>query len=243
MTEAPAVTVTGLWKRFGRRDVFRGLDVAIAPGRVTAIVGPNAAGKTTLIKALLGLVRPDRHSGPIEVGGASVNGDPGYRERVGYMPQFAQFPAELSGREVLRFIQGLRNRSSDLDEELLLAFDLGAALDQPVRTLSGGTRQKLNAIVAFLFRPALVILDEPTVGLDPVAAGILKDKIRAAAGAGTTIILTSHILSEVEELARDLIFVVEGEVRFAGPLRELLVRTGEARLERAVARLLLEDRR
>jgi Cu-processing system ATP-binding protein len=240
---AAGLSMRGLRKHFGKREVLRGIDLEVLPGRITAIVGPNAAGKTTLIKAILGLVRPDRQSGPVQVDGMPVNGDPGYRERIGYMPQAAQFPEELTGREVLGFLKSLRGRAGELDEELIGRFALGDALDQPVRTLSGGSRQKLNAIAAFLFRPAVLILDEPTASLDPVAAGVLKDKVRQASSGGATVVITSHILSEVEELAEDIVFLVEGEIRFAGPLEALRDQTGEAKLERAIAKLLTEGAR
>ena len=242
MTTA-GLTMRGLQKHFGKREVLRSLDLEIFPGRITAIVGPNAAGKTTLIKTILGLVRPDRDSGPVQVDGMIVNGDPSYRERIGYMPQAAHFPEELTGREVLGFLKSLRGRAGVLDEDLLEKFALGDALEKPVRTLSGGSRQKLNAITAFLFCPALLILDEPTVSLDPVAAGVLKAKMRQASAGGATVILTSHILSEVEELADDIVFLAEGESRYAGPLRGLLEQTGEPTLERAIAKLLTEDAR
>jgi Cu-processing system ATP-binding protein len=239
MTRVPSgVTISGLRKRFGRREVLRGLDCTIAPGRITAIVGPNAAGKTTLIKAILGLVRRRPGDGSIQLDGAELDGDCAYRDRIGYMPQAAQFPEQLTGREVLELVIGLRNRPSDLDRELIERFRLDPMLDQPVRTLSGGSRQKLNAAVAFLFRPALLILDEPTAGLDPVASGILKEKVRRAPVEGGTVVLTSHLMGEVEELAQDLIFLLEGQVAWQGPVEALLRRTGETRLERAMARLL-----
>ena len=114
------------------------------------------------------------------------------------------------------------------------------ALGQPVRQLSGGTRQKLNAAIAFLFRPALLILDEPTAGLDPVAASILKDKVRRAPAEGTTVVLTSHLMSEVEELAQHLVFLLDGQVAYQGSIEGLLAHTGESRLERAMARFLEE---
>lgn len=237
------LSMKGLRKHYGKREVLRGLDLDVLPGRITAIVGPNAAGKTTLIKAVLGLVRPDRHGGLVRVDGMMVNGDPTYRERIGYMPQAAQFPEELTGREVLAFLKSLRGRATNLDEDLIERFALGDALDNPVRTLSGGSRQKLNAIAAFLFRPALLILDEPTASLDPVAAGVFKDKVRQVSAGGATVVITSHILSEVEELAEDIVFMVEGEIRFAGPLGAILERTGEVKLERAIATLLRDGAR
>jgi Cu-processing system ATP-binding protein len=239
MTE-PRIRFRGLRKRFGRLEVLRGVDLDVPAGRITAIVGPNAAGKSTLIKTLLGLVRLPGSGGTVEVDGDVVNGGPAYRAGIGYMPQAAHFPSNLTGREVIALLKDLRGPGALLDEELIGSLRLEPALDQPVSTLSGGTRQKLNAVVAFLFRPTILVLDEATAGLDPVAAGLLKAKVRAAAAGGATVILTGHILGEIEELADDIVFLIEGTVGFRGTLDELLARSGEANLERALARLLTE---
>jgi Cu-processing system ATP-binding protein len=174
----------------------------------------------------------------VEVNDTLVGRDPTYRKRIGYMPQAARFPEHLTGREIIGLLTGLRGRSAGLDEELIEQFRLDAHLDKPIRTLSGGTRQKLNAAVAFLFRPRLLILDEPTAGLDPVAAGVLKDKVLRAPAEGATVILTSHIMSEIEELAQDLVFLVEGNVVYQGSIESLLEQSGETRLERAIAGIL-----
>jgi Cu-processing system ATP-binding protein len=230
-----ALELAGIRKRFGRLQVLDGVDAVLASGRVTAIVGPNAAGKSTLIKCVLGLVRPDE--GQIRVLGEPVGADPAYRRRIGYMPQGAPFPENLTGGEILRMLKGLRGES-ETDEELIHRFNLGPELAKPIRTLSGGTRQKLNAVVAFLFRPPVVVLDEPTAGLDPLASGILKEKIQETVEQGTTVVLTSHIMSEIEELANEVIFLVEGRVHFQGTMEQLRRTTGEQRLERAVARLM-----
>ncbi|MEO8452749.1 MAG: ABC transporter ATP-binding protein [Gemmatimonadota bacterium] len=238
MSAAPEVRVEGLTKRFGRLQALRGIDLTIAAGRITAVLGPNAAGKTTVIKAVLGLVRLDRHGGRILIDGEPIASGYRYRERIGYMPQAAQFPEYLTGREVINLLRDLRGRPADLDEELLERFALGPALEKPIRTLSGGTRQKINAIVAFLFRPSLLILDEPTAGLDPIASGVLKDKVQRAPSEGKTVLVTSHVLSEVEEMAQDIVFLIEGRVEFTGTLASLIETTGEPKLERAIARLL-----
>jgi Cu-processing system ATP-binding protein len=234
----PAVRIEGLRKRFGRLEVLRGVDVTVAPGRITAIVGPNAAGKSTLIKAIVGLVRIPPDGGRIMVGDRPIGDDLSHRAQLGYMPQAARFPDHLTGREVMALLRQLRVADHPVDLDLVEAFRLEPVLDRPIRALSGGTRQKLNAAVAFLFRPSLIILDEPTAGLDPVASGILKQKVTQAAAAGTTILLTSHILSEVEELAENIIFLSEGRVAFQGSCAALLAEAGEDRLERAVARLM-----
>lgn len=231
------IEIRALEKRFGALEVLRGLDLRIARGRVTAIVGPNAAGKTTLIKSILGLTRPD--AGAILVDGHDIigNGD-AYRARIGYMPQAPRLPEHLTGAEVLALLRDLRGAPATLDESLIDAFDLERELNKPLRTLSGGTRQKVNAVAAFLFKPELLILDEPTAGLDPIASGVLKDRIRDARSAGATFIVTSHIMSELEELADDVAFLADGRVRFAGAVRALIRETQQHNLERAVAQML-----
>jgi Cu-processing system ATP-binding protein len=231
----PVVEVSEVTKRFGRLLVLDRVSFGIRVGRVTAILGPNASGKSTVIKILLGLVRPD--AGRIVVNGVSVNGDPGYRAAVGYMPQAARFPENLSGREVVAMLRDLRPDGRE-DDELFHQFGLDQEMGRPVRTLSGGTRQKLNAAVAFLFHPALLILDEPTAGLDPVASDVLKEKIRQARRDGVSIILTSHVLAELEDLVDDIVFLLDGGVVFQGSIRRLKESTGRDRLEQAVAGLM-----
>jgi Cu-processing system ATP-binding protein len=229
--------IHGLTKRFGALDVLRGVDLSIAAGRVAAVVGPNGAGKTTLIKSILGLTRPD--GGEIRLDGEVVRGD-AYRARIGYMPQIAHFPENLTAAELIAMLVDLRGASdAERDEELVARFALGPHLGKPLRTLSGGTRQKVNAVLALLFRPQLLILDEPTAGLDPVSSAILKDKVAAERAGGRAVLLTSHIMSEIEELADDVVFLVDGSVDFAGPVAELRRATGQTRLERAIAHLML----
>jgi len=232
----PAIEISGLHKRFGRTNVLAGLDAVVDRGRVTALVGPNAAGKSTLLKCLLGLARPD--AGTIRVEGKLVTSDPAYRRSIGYMPQRAAFPDHLTGDEVIALLRRVRGADAAIDFELIDRFGLGGELRKRVHTLSGGTRQKLNAVAAYLFRPALVILDEPNAGLDPVANGILKQKIADASQHGATHLITSHVLSELEELANDVLFVVDGRVQYSGSLDGLRMATGERRLERAVGRLM-----
>ncbi len=235
MTE-PLVRITQLAKAFGSLPVLRSVDLVVRPGRVMAVVGPNGAGKTTLIKALLGLTHPD--SGDISFGGSRVTGDEAYRARIGYMPQIARYPENLTGAELLGMLKDLRGADARIDEELIELLDLDAALAKPLRVLSGGTRQKVNAVMAFLFSPELLVLDEPTAGLDPLSSRILKDKILAASSAGRTVIVTSHIMNELEELADDVAFMVEGRALFVGTLEELKRITSQTTLERAIATMM-----
>lgn len=230
------ITARGVTKHFGRLEVLRQVDLEIPAGRITGLVGPNAAGKSTFIKSVLGLVRPD--AGELQVLGQPVNGDERYRSRIGYMPQAAHFPENLSGAEVLAMIRDLRGPGAASDTALLDGFDLGPQLDKPIRTLSGGTRQKLSAALAFLFRPDLLVLDEPTAGLDPIASGIFKEQLAAVRERGASILLASHTLSELEAHADDIVFLLDGRIRFHGPVAQLMERTGFANLERAVAALM-----
>jgi Cu-processing system ATP-binding protein len=232
------IEISHVTKRYGKLEVLRGVDLTVQPGRVTAIVGPNGAGKTTLIKMILGLARPD--DGVLYVDGARVNGDCAYRARLGHMPQIARFPENLSAAELLAMLKDLRGAGARTDEELLERFALGDQLGKPLRTLSGGTRQKVNAAMAFLFDPAVLILDEPSAGLDPVSSSILKDKILADRARGKTFIVTSHIMSELEELSDDVAFLIDGRMRFAGPVRELKLATRQLTLERAIAHLMTQ---
>jgi Cu-processing system ATP-binding protein len=231
------IRVRGLSMHYGRLHVLRALDLDIARGSITAILGPNGAGKTTLIKSILGLVRPD--GGSIDVDGVRVNGSGDYRAGIGYMPQVPRYPENLTVREIIDMIQDLRGRSSDLDEELVGLFDLESQYDKAFKTLSGGNRQRVSAALAFMFRPDLLILDEPTAGLDPLASSTLKDKVLREREHGRTILLTSHVMSEIEELADTVVYVLDGTVHFEESVKALLERTGEGTLERAMARMMI----
>jgi len=230
------IATAGVAKSFGRRAVLLDLDTRVVSGRVTALVGPNGAGKTTFLKLLLGLARPD--AGEITIAGRVLDGSPEYRAAIGYMPQMARFPAHLSGRELLATLVSLRPDGAAPDVALATAFDLGDAFMRPLGTLSGGTRQRINAVLALAFRPDLIILDEPTAGLDPLASRVLKDRILAERAAGRTVLITSHALPELEELADDVLFLADGTAKWQGAASALKISTGQGTLERAVAQLL-----
>ena len=233
---SPLVEIRALTKSYGRQRVLQGIDLDLARGAVTAIIGPNGAGKTTLNKVLLGLVRAD--SGTVLFDGEDTADQIRHRARMGYMPQAARFPEHFSARDVLSLLTDLRGAEAARDEELLTTFGLATFMDQPVRSLSGGQRQRVNAVAAFLFTPDLLLLDEPTAGLDPVASGLLKDKIRAVRDAGRAVVITSHILSELEEFTDAVVFLHEGRVRWCGALDQLMRSTRAATLERAIAQLM-----
>jgi Cu-processing system ATP-binding protein len=233
------IEISKLTKRFGGHEVLRGVDLMVERGRVMGIVGPNGAGKTTLIKTLLGLCQPT--SGDILFDGRSIVGHEAYRAHIGYMPQIARFPENLTALELFDMVRDLRGTPGVLDASLLRGFALETQLDKPLRVLSGGTRQKINVCLALLFQPSLLVLDEPTAGLDPLSSAILKDRILALRGEGVTVLVASHIMSELEELCDDVAFLLDGVTRFAGPINELTSMTRQANLERAIAALMIRE--
>jgi Cu-processing system ATP-binding protein len=231
------IEISGLSRRYGRLQVLRELELGIAPGRVTAILGPNGAGKTTLIKCILGLVRPD--AGTIRVNGSELDGSSAYRRDIGYMPQVPRYPENLTVRELFAMLKDLRGEAAADEAELVALFDLEPQLEKPFKALSGGNRQRVSAAVALLFEPSILILDEPTAGLDPLSSSIFKDRIRQERERGRTIVLTGHVMSEIEELADVVVYLLDGRVYFEEPVADLLARTGEPSLERALARVML----
>ncbi|MGB9664385.1 MAG: ABC transporter ATP-binding protein [Ignavibacteria bacterium] len=232
------ITLSNIIKRYGKLEVLKGIDIKFSKGKISAIVGPNGSGKTTIIKIILGLVKPDY--GKVLIDNKPLNGDFLYRESIGYMPQIASFPENLSVLEVLSMIKDLRNRTDSPEEVFINEFELKSELTKSIRTLSGGNKQKLSAVISLMFDPDILIFDEPTAGLDPVVSSRFKEIVKVQKNKGKTIVLTSHIMSEVEELADEIIFLLDGKVYYKGSLKQLLIDKGEAKLERAVAKILEE---
>ena len=230
------IRARGLYKSFGRLRVLDDISFDVEHSAVTAIIGPNASGKSTLIKSVLGLVRPD--AGEIYVNDEAVHGHWQYRRHIGYMPQIARFPENLKVGELFRMVMDIRGAKEILDDELIKEFGLEALMDRPLRVLSGGTRQKINAAVAFMFSPGVLILDEPTAGLDPISITILKEKIEREKAGGKSVILTSHNMHEVDELADHILFLLDGKTCFDGSLLTLKEATAQPKLERAIVKLM-----
>jgi Cu-processing system ATP-binding protein len=230
------IQIDHLTKKFGRRTVLKDVTTRIQAGKITAIVGHNGSGKTTLMKCLLGLDRPT--SGSIVIDGVELDGNWTYRERIGYMPQITRFPENLTAREIITMVKDLRSVDQQPERDLLELFQMADEVEKPVRTLSGGTRQKVSAVLALMFRPKLLLLDEPTAGLDPLSSRTLKDLLVEECRSGKTIVITSHIISELEGLANDLIYLLDGDIFYHGSVEDLILNSGEVNLERAVARLM-----
>ena len=230
------IEIKELQKKFGKFEVLKNINLSCKKGECIALIGPNGCGKTTLIKSVLGMVLPD--SGTIHFNGNSVLGEYLYREKIGYMPQIGRYPDNMTIGQIIEMIKKIRNSSDDLDEDLLHAFELEKMFDKQMRTLSGGTTQKVSAVLAFLFNPDVLILDEPTAGLDPLAAEVLKEKIIKEKEKGKLILITSHLLSELDDLITEIIFMQEGKVHFHQKVEELKTTTGEEKISKAIAKIL-----
>lgn len=230
------IEVKNLYKKFGKNEVLKGIDLTIADKGVFAVLGPNGSGKTTLIKSILGMVIPN--SGEILIDGESTLNNWQYREKIGYLPQIANFPVNLTVKELFKMIKDLR-QSSGLDESRYIEkLGLTSHMSKKLGNLSGGTKQKVNLVLTFLFDSPYIILDEPTTGLDPIALLILKEFIEEEKEKGKTILLTSHIMSFVEDMADEIVFLLEGKVYFRGSAAALKEQTGEVDFEHAIANLL-----
>jgi Cu-processing system ATP-binding protein len=231
------INVSGLKKKFGKLTVLSGITVEFRPGKVTAVIGHNGSGKTTLIKCILGMVLPD--AGEIRMNDHDISGKWEYRKDIGYMPQIGRYPDNMKIGQVISMMKDIRSDYPyTLDEELINKYGLELLAGKIMRTLSGGTRQKVSAALAFLFSPQIMILDEPTAGLDPAASEVLKEKILKEKQSGKLIIITSHIMSEVEELADDILYMFEGRVLFHKSISELKTETGEMKIGRAISKLI-----
>jgi Cu-processing system ATP-binding protein len=189
------------------------------------------------LKCLLGLVVPD--SGALTMNGIPILGSWDYRKYIGYMPQIGRYPDNIRVGQLFDMIKEIRQGSNArLDEDLIQTFEVNKFAHKTMRTLSGGTRQKVSACLAFLFDPDVLILDEPTAGLDPIASEILKEKVLAEKAKGKIILVTSHILSDLEELTTDVMYLIEGKVQFYQSIEQLKSRTGEDKLNRALAQVM-----
>lgn len=232
------VSIQNLHKKYGKHQVLSGLDLEIGNGGIFAVLGPNGSGKTTLIKCILGMVLPNK--GSISINNQTIKNNSSYRRQIDYLPQIANFPSNLKVKELIKMIKDLRGKT-DEDKRLIALFKLEPFLDKKLGTLSGGTKQKVNLVLAFMFNSPLIILDEPTSGLDPITLIRLKDLIKSEKAKGKTIVITSHIMSFVEEVSDEIVFLLEGKIYFKGNISELKSKTNQPDFEHAIASLLNQN--
>jgi Cu-processing system ATP-binding protein len=231
------ILIENINKRFRKLQVLNNISVNFECGQVISLIGPNGSGKTTLIKSILGMVRPD--SGKIIVKNQVVRDEPCYRNDIGYMPQIGRYPDNMKVGQLFQMMKKIRGLGdADTDNELVFKFNIPSILEKPMRTLSGGTRQKVSATLAFLFNPSILILDEPTAGLDPLSSEILKEKIIAEKKKNKLILITSHVLSDLEEFTTHVMYLQEGKMIFLEDLEALQEQTGELKLSKAIAKIM-----
>ena len=232
------IIANNVTKKFGKLTVLNNVSATCNRSQCIALIGPNGSGKTTLVKSILGMVIPD--SGFITFNDKNILHDWLYREHIGYMPQIGRYPENMTIGQLLSMMKDIRFKSgqASLDEDLIKAFKLPDILQKRMRTLSGGTTQKVSASLAFLFNPDVLILDEPTAGLDPLASEILKEKIIAEKQKGKLIMITSHILSELDDLITQVIYMQDGRLLFHKDIERLREDTGEKKLSRAIASVM-----
>jgi Cu-processing system ATP-binding protein len=226
-------------KSFGKLEVLQNISLNLEMGHSVAILGPNGSGKTTLIKSLLGMVIPD--SGQILFDGKNIKNEFAYRSEIGYMPQIGNYPPNLKIAQLIDMMKDIRKGKKEgiiIDEEIIELFKLKEMYQKPLGTLSGGTKQKVSAALAFLFDPKVLILDEPTAGLDPLASELLKSKILEEKRKGKLIIITSHIMADLEELSTHVVYMQEGKLKIFKELEDLRVEYGEERLGKIIALLM-----
>jgi len=235
------IKIEHLSKSFGKFAALKDINVHMRQGQAISLLGPNGSGKTTLIKSILGLVIPEK--GNITINGQSVKHDWSYRSLIGYMPQIGHYPDNMTIDQVFALIKEMRKDTQDYDEELIRGFQLNKLGNKTMRSLSGGTRQKVSASLAFLFSPSVYILDEPTAGLDPVSSELLKEKILKEREAGKLILITSHVLSDLEGIASHIIYLQDGELRFYSAVEELQAVTGEEKLNKVIAHIMKNESR
>ncbi len=233
------IEVKRVCKSFGKLQVLKDVSASFLNGGSYAIIGPNGSGKTTLMKSILGMVLPD--SGTVEVDGHSIIGEWRYRQHIGYMPQIGRYPDNMKIGQLFEMIRDLRRTGKPTDDDLIRELRLPELFGKRMHTLSGGTRQKVSAAIAFLFDPQVLILDEPTAGLDPLSVEILKAKILQEKERGKIFLITSHIMSDLDELSSDILYLEEGIVRYNNPIAQLKRETGEEKLGKAIASIMRKN--
>ncbi|MBK7037411.1 MAG: ABC transporter ATP-binding protein [Bacteroidetes bacterium] len=232
------IKIQNISKTYNKIAALNNVSVNLFPSQSIALIGPNGSGKSTLMKCILGLVFPNK--GTIEVMGEKITFTGNYRKKIGYMPQIVRFPDNMKVGQLFNMIQDIREEKINIDRELIEQFEINSFINKPLGALSGGMKQKVNAALAFMFNPDILILDEPTAGLDPLSAELLKDKIKNEKEKGKLIIISSHILADLEEITTHVVYLIDGELEFFKSMESLIKETGTQNLSKAIAKIMTE---
>lgn len=230
------IEIKNLEKKYGKKIILNNLNITFLKGESVSIIGPNGCGKTTLIKSILGIVVPEK--GTIKVNGENIKNDHLYRKNIGYMPQIGRYPENMTVYQIIDIIKKLRKFEDKIDNEIYEKFDIEGILNKKMSALSGGTVQKVSACIAFMFNPQIIILDEPTAGLDLLSSEILKEKIIKEKKNGKLIIITSHILSELEDLITEVLYIQEGKIKFHKNIENIKAITNEKTISKAITNII-----
>lgn len=222
---------------YGKHQVLKNISLYLEEGQCAALIGPNGSGKTTLIKSLLGMVIPAR--GEITFKGKPISGEDA-RKYIGYMPQISRFPEHMKAKQLLALIKDLRVHQNEYDMEMYELLEVDGFSERPLGVLSEGMKQKVSVALAFLFNPEVLILDEPTASLDPVANEILKQKIMKSVRQGKLILISSHILSDLDEITSRIIYLMNGKIWIDKTLKALQEDTSQVHLNKIISHLLLQ---
>jgi Cu-processing system ATP-binding protein len=229
------ISIKKLHKKYGKLEVLKSIDLNFEDSGIHTILGPNGSGKTTLMKAILGMVIPN--DGSIEFNNKPILGEWEYRKDIAYLPQIAHFPQNLKVQELLNMLKDIRP-GAVREAELISLFQIKPFLNKKLGNLSGGTAQKVNIIIALMFDSPLILMDEPTVGLDPISLIRLKKLILDEKSKGKLILITTHIISFVEEVSDRIVFILDGNIYFNGTIDTLKKQTNQKNLENAIANIL-----
>ena len=233
------ITIEHLTKSYGKFKALDDISLHFDRGQTLSLLGPNGSGKTTLIKSILGLVIPEK--GSIKINGSEIKTHWEYRSQIGYMPQIGRYPDNMTIGQVINMLKEIRKDCRKYDEELIESLGISNYLNKTMRNLSGGTRQKVSACLAFLFSPDIFILDEPTAGLDPVSSELFKDKIAKERANGKLILITSHVLSDLDGITSHIVYLQDSKLMFYKTVEELKRSTGEEKLNKVIAAIMLNE--
>lgn len=233
------IQISNLTKSFRKNTVIHNLNLEIREGLITALVGPNGSGKTTLLKCILGLTFPNSNS-KILLSGFEYLGKNGIKE-IGYMPQTPLFPQNLKVKEIIQILKNLEEKETIWEEQIKKDLDIHLFENKYFGELSGGMKQKVNILQCFSSNKKFYVIDEPTASLDPHISFYLKNLLKDRKKNGSSVLFTSHIMSEVDEIADRVIVMVDGKLILDETPKEILAKSNSSNMESALRSFWMKE--